>query len=801
MRPFRLFARIDSVSGPHIDYGSGFQKEPMPRITPYVMSVVVLLWTAGEPVVAQTPSGGAPAASAAQTSGQSEGTTPTEPVDLRLKETVEVTGTRSTIDSEKTPVSSTVVTRTEIEQRNARTVDQAVNAVEGIAAYRTRGVADNGAGIGMRGFSGRSSGQSRVLVLLDGQPINDPYLGSVDWATVPIDEVDRVEVARGPFSSLYGGNAMGGVVNVLTRPVDRRSFEAFGQHGTNGTGSYSGRYADRLFGRLGLTLAYAHLRTDGYPAQVVTRTATVSTPSGGTPVTGAERVATSTGGVAYAVGTRGNNWYRQHAVRARGEYTFDAQTIATFQFIRQSKTTGWGDYNSALRDETGGVVDSGTLVFQQNTEWQRITLLPSQFLGARQGGASNTYQFQLLRNTSARGQLRIQAGLADTPLAWTSVPGTTATAGGGPGTYTDQSFRGVFANVQWSTAVGQRHTIAVGTDTRRDGATIIESPILDYLTEDPLSSTNTFSNGRALSQGIYAQDRLTVSDRLSVTLGGRYDYWKTFDGETKSAADQPSRPTGDRTAGALTGKVSAIYTPVTGTAIRASLGSAFRNPSVFELYRDLLDAGIFLLGNRGLEPERLLAWETGARQHIGKAVSIDATAYRNRITNLIYRATDLATDPSGLTRRMLNAGEGTTKGFELGLTIRPVSWLTAKPTYTFTDALITRNPQIPATVGKQIPFVPRHSTGVTVSAARRYWNATLTGRYQSDVFSTETNTDVVSGVPGSYEEFFETDLAVTITPTPRLSLQLTSENLFDRRYFMFYRNPGRVVSGGLRLRY
>jgi iron complex outermembrane receptor protein len=150
---------------------------------------------------------------------------------------------------------------------------------------------------------------------------------------------------------------------------------------------------------------------------------------------------------------------------------------------------------------------------------------------------------------------------------------------------------------------------------------------------------------------------------------------------------------------------------------------------------------------------------------------------------------------------MQNAGEGTTRGFELGVTIRPASWLTAKPTYTFTDALITRNALIPATVGKQIPFVPRHSAGVTVSAARRYWNATLTGRYQSDVFSTETNTDVVSGVPGTYEAFFETDLALAITPRRGLSLQLTAENLFDRRYFMFYRNPGRVLSAGLRLRF
>lgn len=752
-----------------------------------VLSCVVLTPVAAQVVPA--PPADAPAA-------------PEPAVDLRLKETVEVTGTRGLIDSARSPVSSTVVTRDEIEARNVRTVEQVVNATEGVAAYRTRGVADNGAGIGMRGFSGRSSGQSRVLVLLDGQPINDAYLGSVDWATVPIDEVDRLEVARGPFSSLYGGNAMGGVVNILTRPVDRRSAEGFAQYGTYGTGSYSGRFSDRLFGRLGITLAYAHLRTDGYQAQVVTRTATASTPTAAPQVTGLERVATGTGGTAYTVGLRGDNWYRQHAVRARAEYLFSPRTVATAQFIRQSKSTGWGDYTSTVRDSAGRVVDTGAagLVFLDGDVWRRFTLLPSQFLGARQGGGSNTYQTQVLHSLQGRGQIRVQAGVTDTPLAWTTLPGTSATAAGGPGTYTDQSFRNVFATAQWSGSTG-RHALAAGLDTRADAATVLESPTDNFLAESPLPTRNTFSTGRTLTQGLFVQDRITLGDRVSVTAGGRYDYWRTFDGETQLTPTETPRTVGDRTADAFTGKVSALYTPHATTALRASVGSAFRNPSVYELYRDLFDAGLFLYGNPALAPERLLAYEAGVRQKIGTVVTLDAAVYRNRITNLIYRATDFAADSTGSTRRMLNAGEGRTTGVEVGVTVTPVSWLTARPTFTFTDATITRNPQVPATVGKAIPFVPRRAAGLTVTASSRLLSATSTTRYQDDVFSSDTNTDIVSGVPGSYERFIETDLAVSFTPSRKVSVQLTAENLLDRRYFMFYRNPGRTLAAGLRVRY
>lgn len=723
------------------------------------------------------------------------------PPDLRLKETVEVTGTRGQIESGKSSVSTTVVTRRDMEARNVRTVEQAVSATEGVSVFRSRGVGDSFAGVGMRGFNGRSSGQSRVLVLLDGQPINDAYLGGVDWNSLPVDEVDRVEVARGPFSSLYGGSAMGGVINILTRPIDRRSAEAFSQVGTYGTGSYSGRYADRIADRIAISLSYAHLRTDGYPAQIVTRTATASTPTAAPQVSGVEAVRTATGGAAFIVGERGGTAYRQHAFRGRLEYAPNAQTIISGQFIRQSKSSEWGQYNSFVRDAQGTVVDRGAagLVFQDGSVWRRMTLLPSQFLGSRSGGATSTYQGQLLRMLGPKSQLRVQAGVADTPLTWTALPGADATFTGGPGTYTDQAFRLMFGNVQWGRTAG-RHDVAVGTDLRGEGATVIESPTLDFMTESPLPSRNTFSQGRAFTQGLYVQDRITFGDRVSVTAGGRFDMWRTYDGETQSAATQPLRALGNRSATAVTGKVSAIWAPAAGTAIRGSVGNAFRSPSIFEMYRDLLDAGIFLFGNPALEPERLKAVEGGVRQKVGP-VALDGAVYQNRISNLIYRFTDFAADPGGLVRRMGNAGEARTTGVELGVGVKPVSWLTVRPTYTFTDATIRKNPLVPTTVGKQVPLVARHATAMVLSAAQPRWSATVTTRYQGDVYSTDTNTDVVNGVPGSYDAFLETDLAVSVTPVKGATVLLTAENLFDRRYFMFYRNPGRMLHVGLRLRF
>ena len=58
---------------------------------------------------------------------------------------------------------------------------------------------------------------NRVLVLLDGFQISMPYSGSIDWNGMPLDFLDRVEVVKGPVSSLYGQNSMGGIINLVTK--------------------------------------------------------------------------------------------------------------------------------------------------------------------------------------------------------------------------------------------------------------------------------------------------------------------------------------------------------------------------------------------------------------------------------------------------------------------------------------------------------------------------------------------------------------------------------------------------------
>ena len=100
----------------------------------------------------------------------------------------------------------------EIRQRNSTSLDDALRYV--------RGVNMTGTQVNIRGSSGYSLGAgSRVLMLLDGIPFFAGDTGELNFEAIPMGQVDRIEVVKGASSALYGSNALGGVINIITKPI------------------------------------------------------------------------------------------------------------------------------------------------------------------------------------------------------------------------------------------------------------------------------------------------------------------------------------------------------------------------------------------------------------------------------------------------------------------------------------------------------------------------------------------------------------------------------------------------------
>ncbi|WP_133718922.1 TonB-dependent vitamin B12 receptor [Methylocaldum gracile] len=148
---------------------------------------------------------------------------------LSRLETVTVTATRTERSVEESLASVTVIDRDEIERRQAQSVQEVLRGVPGLS------IANNG-GLGKSTsvfLRGTESGH--VLVLIDGVRAGSATTGITAFQDIPIDQIERIEIVRGPRSSLYGSEAIGGVIQIFTR----KGGEGFKPYLSFGAGSHS----------------------------------------------------------------------------------------------------------------------------------------------------------------------------------------------------------------------------------------------------------------------------------------------------------------------------------------------------------------------------------------------------------------------------------------------------------------------------------------------------------------------------------------------------------------------------------
>ncbi len=138
-----------------------------------------------------------------------------EEVTTQMQEVV-VTATRDEVPIEQVGSSITVITAKEIEQKQARTVADVLRTVPGLDVVRTGSFGGTTA-VFMRGAK-----SEHMLVLIDGIEMNDPSStgGTFNFGHLTVDSIERIEVLRGPQSTLYGSHAIGGVINIITKRGD-----------------------------------------------------------------------------------------------------------------------------------------------------------------------------------------------------------------------------------------------------------------------------------------------------------------------------------------------------------------------------------------------------------------------------------------------------------------------------------------------------------------------------------------------------------------------------------------------------
>lgn len=176
---------------------------------------------------------------------------------------VVVTATKSDRKTEEIAARIEILNAEQLRRLPASKLDDVLKFSSGINVNRSMGLYTMRPVVSLRGFSANE--QSRTLVLLDGIPINTSDDGGVNWNSLNLENIEKVEIFKGPGSSLYGSNAMGGVINVITRkPTDKLKTTVTLSYGTYNTFNSGLHASGQLTKKLSVALNAFYNASDGY---------------------------------------------------------------------------------------------------------------------------------------------------------------------------------------------------------------------------------------------------------------------------------------------------------------------------------------------------------------------------------------------------------------------------------------------------------------------------------------------------------------------------------------------------------
>ena len=710
---------------------------------------------------------------------------------------VVLTATRSPIDAAGAPASVSVVSERDLARRAVVRLGDALADVPGVYV--------RGAAFGP-GFPG--SGQAvlsvrgvprtpRTLVMIDGQPINNAMTGGVNVAGVGFEGVERVEVVRGPYSALYGGAAMGGVINFISVGPDQPLAQVRAGAGSLGQRSASAAFRRRFENGLGITASLGYRESTGYAdGEYVVKTATSA--SGANAVTGARATTTPDGTPGYWLGTKGARPWNQENVQLALHYGQASSTRVVAGFALAQYRIGYSRPDTYLRDASGAPVFSGAVGFDDGGA-RKIALNASDFLTTTPSFERDIRLFTRVEHRFDGGAvLKANLGQLRHRFDYAQAVSGVSTYDAGAGEYNAQPNQRTDVDVSLRTPMSSSWALTSGIALNR--STLDRSTMSTSYWRDPGTASALLSSGRGSIRGsaVFAQSEHELSPGLVGYLGGRYDRYDT-DGEVSQAtAPSFTQSYGSRRFGHFSPKLALVWEARASLALRASYGGGFRPPALLDLYSRTATpgsvAGTVSVNEAApnLKPERVRSFEVGADITPAPRVNASVSLYSQRLDDLIYRH-----KLSSTLSRTENAGEARIDGVEASLRMPAgVSGVRAfgSLTHQFRYA-ITRNDAVPASVGKVLTDVPRTSWSMGLDADLGEWTGLLAVRHVGHVFGSgdDANANTAQGVFGSYDAYTTVAAKVGWRYDRRLALTLAADNLTNRRYFVFNRQPGRTL--------
>jgi len=635
----------------------------------------------------------------------------------------------------------------------------------------------------------RTSGvgaSARSLVYADGALLssligNNNTSASPRWGMVTPQEIARIDVLYGPFSAAYPGNSIGAVVNITTRLPDRfeatasagTSLQTFRQYGTDRdlpVWRVGATVGDRI-GRLSWFLSADHVDSRSQPLAYVTGARTAGT------VTGGYDDVNRNGLPIRVLGASGFEHQRQDNVKLKLalDVTPDVRLSYTGGlFLNDTAATA----QTYQRDASGSPVYTGAfssnVYFYDERHW-------SHALSAR--GDGGAFDWEVIGTLYRFGH-----DVQRTPTG--SLP---AAMEGGPGNITRLNGTGwdtLDAKGAWH---GGAQTVSFGAHWDRFTLDTNRYATADWR-EGREGALNLASRGKTRTAALWLQDAWTPAAPLTLTLGGRYEWWHAFDGFNFSAAPALDVAQPSLSAARFSPKASLAWTPAASWKVTASFGRAWRFPTVSELYQVVTTGPILSVPDPHLKPERATSEEL-AIEHKGIRLSF----FNEVIDDALLSQTAPVNGGTQVASFVQNVNRVRTRGIELafdksGLLPR----LDLSGSATLVDPKILADAAFPAAIGKRPPQVPRRKATLVVTyRPDDTVSLTAAARYSSRSFGTIDNSDPVTHTYQGFESYLVADLRAVVRLSPHWSVAGGVDNIFNRKYFLFHPFTQRTFTGEL----
>lgn len=308
-------------------------------------------------------------------------------------------------------------------------------------------------------------------------------------------------------------------------------------------------------------------------------------------------------------------------------------------------------------------------------------------------------------------------------------------------------------SLQWFSTIGNNVIVAGGDARQVKGAS-------DELQFAAVNGKVTRSEvfGRQRNAAVYAEDVVTLSPRVTLSAGIRFDSWRNFDAERNGA------PLADRSDDAWSPRLTLLVHASDRLTFTASAYRSFRAPTLNELYRNFRVGNVQTLANESLGAEQLSAIELGVRSG-----PVRLTMFSMSTDDTIANVT-LSTTPALITRQRQNLGSSRSRGAELDAEQRLSTRWRLSAGYLFCDAIVTSGDL----TGKRLPQVPRNTATMQLAFTPSHGSAGIQARWSSMQFDDDVNQFPL-------RSYAVADLFASYPIASRLDATIAVENATNRR--------------------